>query len=292
MRLMYIYSLLIGSTLFVKSPCLANNLDCELPKTSVDSNFQTIDETNYLVKLDQIKDILLNNNNCFTKLQLQEIYQQAAKKIVTYDKNGNLLFELKMNAILNGFFFFMVLEDLPAIYLKDNFPSKYQKLENLTDSMFLIHNKNINTELAFVLRSMVRRDQAIRTRETQAYLQMDTLAYDSLMGIMREVDLMNEKLLGEIFEKYGYPGYSIVGTEHNACSLLMHHMSLDFQFQNIHLLIEAVNKKELFENLNFLIDKILYAKFNLTLFGTHWSNDIPVNDQKIIDKYMSILSNP
>ncbi len=91
---------------------------------------------------------------------------------------------------------------------------------------------------------------------------------------MSEVDLLNELLLTEIFEQYGYPGYSLVGSEHNACSLLMHHMSIDFQLKFLeknadyygcfYVQIAGFNPSILPKILD-----LIYSKFNLNddLYG-------------------------
>jgi hypothetical protein len=292
---MKIHSYLFYSLFFfaISNNVSANDTinDCLKQKHEIDSMIKSININNIEKAIENLDCLIFTSTSCLKKSEVQQIYLQILDQVNDFKKQSEIIYTLKRKAILNGYHFFMVLEDLPAIYLKDNFNLKYQELEHLADSMFLVKNKNINIELAFVLRHMVRRDQAIRTRETQAYIRKDTLASDSLMAIMRNVDFINEKLLGEIFERYGYPGYSLVGSEHNACSLLMHHMPLEFQFKYIHLLIKAVENKELFENLNFLIDKILYNKYKITLYGTHWSNNIPELDQAIISKYLSILNN-
>jgi hypothetical protein len=67
-------------------------------------------------------------------------------------------------------------------------------------------------------------------------------------------------------------------------------MSIDFQVKYIYLLDQAVANKELFENLNFLIDKILYNKYGVTLYGTHWSGQKPVTEPEIVEKYRSLLN--
>lgn len=263
---------------------------CARTKNYVDSLLQTVNEQNYETTIALIEEAFNKPETCFKSYQIQDIYSGLAEHTLSYTKNGEITYYLKKKAILNGYVFYMILEDTPAIFLKDNFYEKYKDLEHLTDSMFLVKNKSINIELSFRLRSMIRRDQEVRIRKRIADLENNKTLSDSLYNLMSEVDLLNELLLTEIFEQYGYPGYSLVGSEHNACSLLMHHMSLDFQLKYIYLLDQAVANKELFENLNFLIDKILYNKYGVTLYGTHWSGQKPVTEPELVEKYRSLLN--
>lgn len=268
----------------------AREINCEDMKHHVDSLIKNINKENFSTYISDIEKVFEKHESCFKSYEIPDIYMELAEKTFDFTQDGDLTYCLKKKAILKGYDFFMILEDAPAIYLKDSYPLQYQELEHLTDSMFLVNNKNINVELAFVLRSMVRRDQEVRQREWIASDNKDTLRSDSLFVEMGEADKINELLLGDIFESYGYPGYSLVGSEHNACSLIMHHMSTDFQVKYIHLLDEAVQNKELFENLNFLIDKILYKKYKVTLYGTHWSNRVPESDPEAIKKYRLLLN--
>ena len=197
----------------------------------------------------------------------------------------------KIKSIRMGFSHIMCLENPSAYFLKTMYPDYYKLIETLSDSVYFQRNsamKGVNMNLAFTLRHMTRLDQRIRTYDIINRKALKS-NHDSIIQEMRKIDYANEAMLGLIFETYGYPGLSLVGEDFNAASLLMQHMSIDFQVKYIHLLTEAVEHGELYENLQFLIDKILYRKYKISIYGTHYDKNSLITEPEELDRYLNLL---
>jgi hypothetical protein len=160
----------------------------------------------------------------------------------------------------------------------------------------ILKNKNINLQLGFLLRYMIRKDQDVRTREMIARGKQKTnRVLDEFADEMNKVDSVNEILLTEIFEQYGYSGWALVGSEGLSASLIFEHMTPDFQVKYIHLLEDARQKQQLFigeRDFHFVIDKLLYKKYGITLYGTHWTKIPPEKDKAVVNKYRGLLQLP
>lgn len=236
-----------------------------------------------------IDSILQNSPRCFNKFEIAEIYNKKAEKIFSLDNQSFLVFENLKKAITNDYYNAVLLEFSPAQFIKKQNIQNYNELEKLSDSIYFSKNHKKDIQLGFLIRYMVRKDQDIRIQYRNAELS-NQIKLDSLNKEMSKIDKLNEILLEDIFLKKGYPGYNLVGGELSSAYLIFHHMSIDFQCKYIHLLNEAIINKQLYQDLRPLIDKVLYNKMKVTLYGTHYTNSEIVKDEDIINKYLQMLN--
>jgi len=241
--------------------------------------------------------LLIKHNNCIDNYFDHVTY----KKISAYffeQKNIEKAVFYRSKGISFGYWDTWNFLDEFAFYLKDEDFANYIKLRRLADSTFIEINKsvpNLNKEVSLLLRYMVINDQEVRQKEILSRKKGDSTVSDSLLSIMKQIDLENEFLLSIILDKYGYPGYSMVGRAHGEASLMFFHMSLNFQEKYVHLVVKAYLNKELLAGENTikaLIDRILYYKFKKTIYHTDWGENIYTNDPDEINNMLIILNIP
>ena len=262
---------------------------CELNKLKVNELKNGINEFNLLSSISKIDSLFSLDVNCFSEFEKSTGYNDLSELVYKLNPSSELIYSLSEKAIKHGFISAVLLEYSQNQWLKKVSPSDYNRLELLSDSLFFVKYPNANVNLAKTIRSMVRKDQQIRLEHRNTN-PSDSIRCDSLLYEMKKIDDLNEYLLDSLFTIYGYPGYSLVGCEHNSCYLIFQHMGTEFQVKKIHLLEEAIEKKELYQDIHPLIDKVLYKKYGVTLYGTHYSNQPPEKELKVINYYLALLS--
>jgi|GEM_PF-1579589 len=269
--------------------------------TSVNRFENTMNGSDNRVTSKKIDSIVDANRNCLKKYEISNLYMDLTENLCKTSLTPNIeVYNYFKKAILSGASGAVILNLRTGLYIKDNFPEQYKELEHLSDSMYVVScnrfvNANINLQLGFLLRYMIRKDQNVRTREMEARQAKDTVLTKTLLNEMRKVDSVNEIILTEIFEQYGYPGWSIVGGEGSSASMIFEHMSTDFQVKYIHLIEGAIHKQQIFiadKDFHFVLDKILYRKYGITLYGNQFTDTPPETDKAIINKYLKILQLP
>ena len=244
-----------------------------------------------------------NNTNCTEtinkKLEVKEFIQKYEKikennsdfmsvfnflenesKIAFKNKDTLLSYVIAKQKIIEGQVGAVGLTFIDILSIGINYPEKYRQLERLQDSAFIEKSRaligiKINMELAFQMRKMIKRDQINKVLQYVIKDKIDSLGLESIND-----DSLNEILLGQIFEQYGYPGLNLVGYESNSVILIFTHMSIPFQIKYIHLVMEAKKNKQFNSETNSLIDRILYRSGKKTLYNTTWSNLSPVETNK------------
>jgi hypothetical protein len=292
------------------SPAQTDSLSCVKTKTilkelvlSINQWNQTAIRTDYRLACKKIDSVLELNSNCFKKYELSQLYLNLAENIAkTADFPEEKVTDYFKKAILSGSSSAVILNLHTGLYIKTNFPEQYKELEHLSDSMYVVScnnfkNASINLQLGFLLRYMIRKDQDVRTREmiARSATQKRDTVLDEFVDEMNKVDSVNEVLLTEIFKQYGFPDYSLVGGEGSTASFIFEHMTPDFQIKYIHLLEEAIEKQKIFigqRDFHFMIDKLLYKKYRITLYGTHFTKAPPEKDKAVINKYRRLLQLP
>ena len=147
-----------------------------------------------------------------------------------------------------------------------------------------IENSNINEEL---------KTEFLKRKETdQMYRGMFT-RNDSLWKIQKEYDRNNQRFLDSIINKYGWPGFSLIGKEGTtAAFLLAQHADSDLEFQEkcLKLMKKSFLKKDINrQNFAYLMDRVLLKKYEFQLFGSQCMvvDDIymplPLYDKKIVN---------
>ncbi len=138
------------------------------------------------------------------------------------------------------------------------------------------HYKGLNYDLIAQLDAMMVKDQKYRRDD-------DVLANKAKWAKQKALDEENQKALKIIFEKYGYPGKSLVGDEYDdyACLILEHGSDLDFQEKWFPAVAEAMKQGELDKNIvRMLIDRIHWKKTGRQIFGSHIG--VPMEEEKVI----------
>ncbi|HFA49628.1 MAG TPA: hypothetical protein ENJ95_11500 [Bacteroidetes bacterium] len=136
--------------------------------------------------------------------------------------------------------------------------------------------KGLNYDLIAQLDRMMLKDQKYRRDN-------DVLTNKKKWEKQKALDMENQIELANIFEKYGYPGKSLVGSDFdsNACLILEHGSDLAFQEKWFPTVIEAMRKGEADINIvRMLIDRIYWKKTGKQIFGSHV--DVPMEEEKII----------
>lgn len=239
------------------------------------------------------KDIVAYLNENSKSLKKDELYSIYDSLVLTAHKKADFdaSFDFTIGKIENGYVHIMVLEDSIASFFRSHHPDKYQSLEQAVNKKFVEKSlkffPNINLELAFTIRHLFRLDQ--RTK-LPSFNQNDKKTLDSLRLLSMQQDSITEYVLGSIFENYGYPGLSLIGEESSSVYVLMLHLGTEFQIKYVHLVQEAILKKQLYSDLNFLVDKILHKCCNKTIYGTMWSRYSPVtSDPNEVKKLKDLL---
>lgn len=244
----------------------------------------SLDGNNYLEVLEDVERELQKVD--YDSLDKAFIYSDVAAALFKVDSLNEQFLNYSKKAIRMGYTGIMLLANKSGLFLKNSNFQAYQSLWLLSDSVFLAKNKNVNVALALIIRRLFQRDQEIRTVLNNI---KDKALEDSIYREMQVIDAFNEEMVGVIFDHYGYPGYSLVGEESQSCYIMMHHFSINFQLKYFHLLYEAKLEGDLWVNLDFLEDKILYNAFKHPIHGTHWSTDKKELDEKVIEKYRKKL---
>lgn len=241
-------------------------------------------------KSSEVVDYLTQEKGVLKVYQLFTIYDSLA---LTAKKNNDYgtCFDFVMAKIDNGYIDVMTLEDSIGAFFRTQYPEKYLKMEQAVNKQFtdqsLKYYPNINLELAFTIRHLFRYDQ--RTK-LLTYSTKDTTMLDSLRIVSIEQDSITEKMLKNIFDTYGYPGLSLIGTATSDVYVLMLHLGTEFQIKYVHLVQDAILNKQLYADLNFLVDKILHKCCNKTIYGTIWSKYSPViSDPNEVKKLKNLL---
>lgn len=226
-------------------------------------------------------------------LKIVELYAIYDSLIVQAQQNEDYdgCFDFTMGKIDIGDDDVMLLENSLGVIFRLHYPEKYHKMEQAVNKKFVEKSlksfPDINLELAFTIRHLFRYDQ--RTKLPSFTIE-DKKTLDSLRLLSMNQDSITEKVLKNIFDTYGYPGLSLIGTATNDIYVLMHHLGTDFQVKYIHLLHDAVLKNELSVDLRFLIDKILHKCCNKTIYDTPWSKHSPlVTDPDEVKKLKELL---
>lgn len=267
--------------------------NCDSLKNRVRFKINDLDSVNLFDQLNRIDSIIEKDSSCLTNFEKGKIYIEISDKLYYDFKNLKLIEKYIFKGISNNVNHSSILVTPAAIFIKKSSLDKYLDLIKANNSSVIEKNKdseNIDKQLMFVLRYMEMIDQEIRFKIQEEEKREESVKLDSLYRRLELIDQVNENLLGSIFETYmTYPGVSLVGTEQSTALLIFHHSGLDFRFRYFNLVQNAVNNGELYADLSFLIDKTLYEKYKVTLYGTHYSGQSKETDPQIIDKYRKLL---
>lgn len=183
----------------------------------------------------------------------------------------------------------LILEDTIGIYLRENYPQEYKKIENKANASFINYCSeyypNINLELSFIYRYLHRLDQ--RYKQLILFYKNDQKSLDSLKDLSTSQDSITETILDNIFTKNGVLGIHEVGPQANVIGIFFLHLSPQFVFKYLPDLQEAIKNKRIFisdKEFEFIVDKSLHKCCNKTIYGTVWSKYSPrVHDLKEIE---------
>lgn len=115
---------------------------------------------------------------------------------------------------------------------------------------------------------------------------------------IKSIDDKNTNRLKEIVEKYGWPGYSLVGKEGaNAAWLILQHSGgLEFQKYCLKFIKDAMDKGEVSKsNYAYLIDRILIREEKKQLYGTQFQIKgnkmvpFPIEDEDNVNERRNLM---
>lgn len=134
---------------------------------------------------------------------------------------------------------------------------------------------NFDRKLIRLLDSLVTEDQKWRTymvKFDNKQLGADITSRDSILYHLRAADSLNYFHLRNIFQKYGFPNFDLVGqTGSNNFWLLMQHQDLHPEFQDevlIKMKEEADKEKASMINYAYLLDRVKVNTGQLQVYGT------------------------
>ncbi len=222
--------------------------------------------------------------------ELYSLYDSLILKTLK-ESNFDYSFNLMLEKVKSGCTYVMILEDSIANVLKVRSLEQYRILEEAVNREFinksLKYYPTINFELAFIIRHLFRLDQRTKLK---TFDKKNKPIMDSLRKIAIEQDSITEHALIQIFDEYGYPGISLTGEESSTCFILMLHVSSTFCIKYIHLVQQAIEEKELYADLDFLIDKTLHKCCGKTIYGTLWTKYSPlVTDPVEVENLKALL---
>jgi hypothetical protein len=260
-------------------PFAAQN-NCDSFKIQLAKDIRTVlSDTGNQVLLD-FTNLIQQRPDCIPAYEIPTLYTQAIE-IANCKNDLWLLSRLSYNRILHGYTHVESLVDTIAFKIEDAYPAYFKAMERAMDSVFLVrmqnnHHFHVNFELAFSIRSMLKRDERSKFKTIQA--RKLGLPSDSLFRESALIDSLNEILLGDIFDQYGYPSFDLVGSSANDAYLILFHLSTDFQVKYIRLLANAIESRQIYTDPRFLIDKILYKSGKNILYNTDWVKFCPVEN--------------
>ncbi len=155
---------------------------------------------------------------------------------------------------------------------------RMEKLMTLSDSLYVINNPQADHEVGLVLRHMLISDYKVRQEMKLLELhKAEKKKMDSIYAEAMKTDSMNMIKLIPIFEKYGYPGVSVVGNDYTALTtplLVLQHADLKYQKKYYKLIKKAAQAGEIaMYSFAFITDQILVSKGKSQLYGTQYRYD-------------------
>jgi hypothetical protein len=154
---------------------------------------------------------------------------------------------------------------------------RWAQLKGYVDSLDLAHSNGHNRELMRTLKDIERCDQLYRTTGVSAAQRQITGNFkDSIWRIQDRLDSLNLLQVIAIFDKYGYPGDSLVGNKYNAVAwLVVQHAGLKYQEKYLPLIKAAAEKNQLpMADLALLIDRIEMLNGRPQIYGSQLNCDI------------------
>lgn len=186
-------------------------------------------------------------------------------------KNGNVE-ELQFYRLF-GDRFIKLISDCSSLTIND--------INSKQDPKLGVDLTNLNVTLIDSLIVMMERDQKYRFKKSE---------YEKNWDEQTRLDNTNQVQLRQVFEKYGYPGRSIVGEKFMdyACLIFEHDGSLVFQEKYFPTVLEAAKNNQVDKSIvRLLVDRIHWKKTGKQIFGSQIG--VPFDNEKVIqeikDKY-------
>jgi uncharacterized protein YfkK (UPF0435 family) len=165
--------------------------------------------------------------------------------------------------------------------LRDEFISLMNEAKHKMANMEVAKPEKIdnikNEEVVDILKAMMVKDRQYRTRA-------DFFTNDSIRKLQYKLDAENTKELEYLFNKFGYPGKSIVGDneyQDYTCLIVEHGQTLENQKKWFEIIAKALKNEELNKNpVRMLIDRIHWRETGKQIFGSH--AEIPFDNEEVI----------
>jgi tetratricopeptide (TPR) repeat protein len=197
--------------------------------------------------------------NCYNNMLMTDsVYKYLEEAIL----NGNTSYQIFTNTRLSSQYA----------------DPRMQKLMTLSDSLYVLNNPQADHEVGLVLRHMLISDYKIRQEmKLMEMRKAEKKKMDSIYAEAMIIDSMNMIKLIPIFEKYGYPGMSVVGNDYTAITtplLILQHADIKFQKKYYNLIKKAAEAGDIpMFSYAFITDQILVSKGKKQLYGTQYRYD-------------------
>lgn len=150
--------------------------------------------------------------------------------------------------------------------------NRWKELENKLKKIYLQKNATINTDLGWEISKMYFKDQAPKLASDiiAARYGMKSPQIDSINNVILVTDSLNMLRLEEIFNKYGWTGKQLIGTEGaDNVFIMILHAPLSYQKKYFEMIKTAVDKGDIPKSsIAYLTDKILTKEGKKQLYGT------------------------
>jgi hypothetical protein len=122
--------------------------------------------------------------------------------------------------------------------------------------------------------NLIKRVSAIYLRDMYYRKGSDSF-FMANWKLQDSLDKVNQKIVSNIIDSFGYPGYSIVGQIlMNKCFLVIQHADSAYQNRYLKIVIDAADKGELgWGSVALLIDRIKVSKGEKQIYGSQLSID-------------------
>lgn len=184
-----------------------------------------------------------------------------------------------------------------------NNDQRWGQLLNIVKQNIGKEEEKLNKSLLKLIDSVYKNDQSYRFQEISVDKEFGASSEQGLeiRRTIHEKDSINEKIVSELLDKYGWLGREVIGNNGNATlGLVLLHASFPTQQKYLPMMREAVkNQKADPYDLALLEDKVALKQGKSQIYGTYLINTenkryiiAPIEDPANVDKRRAALGLP
>lgn len=222
-----------------------------------------------------------------------------------YDRIGQCYSKMSIQDSIYKYFQYSIIHGNPLYdnIISEKLPSKdINNLIKLSDSIYIVNNKEFNTDLGIQLRHMFADDQRIRTEldEIEVKYERNKVKYklkrDSLFKLAIYIGSINVIKLSSILDRYGYPDKKLVGDDYTALMasfVIIQHADIKFQKKYYKVVKKAALKRDIpMYYFAVLTDQMLISRCKKQLYGTQYdekNNRYPIKKPDSLNQRLEEL---